>query len=278
MLVVARLTPAMLSHLRIVAGDEHTVLAASSWPALAGVLRARPVEVTVVDPCVDGSADTEAVRAIRAGFPAVAVLVYTNITAESTRAMLSLGELGVRHCVLRGFDDEPTRFRDRLETLRATGIEERILGALRVALVAGDAPPALVGAVELLFRRPTRFRSATDIAVAAEMPRRNVNRWLERLGLAPARTLVLAARVLRGYQYAQNPALSMSNVALRLGYADPRIFAAHVRQMSGRRFAAWRRIVTPDQCVAESLAKLVVGRAPAAPPVLTILRRAAGRG
>ncbi|HTD62504.1 MAG TPA: hypothetical protein VK679_17735, partial [Gemmatimonadaceae bacterium] len=85
------------------------------------------------------------------------------------------------------------------------------------------------------------------------------------------------ARVLRGYQYAQNPALSMSDVALRLGYADPRIFAAHVRQMSGRRFAAWRRIVTPDQCVAESLAKLVVGRAPAAPPVLTILRRAAGR-
>jgi len=48
--------------------------------------------------------------------------------------------------------------------------------------------------------------------------------------------------------------------------------------MSGRRFAEWRRMVTPDQCVAESLAKLVVGRAPAAPPVLTILRRAAGRG
>ncbi|HZS61180.1 MAG TPA: helix-turn-helix domain-containing protein [Gemmatimonadaceae bacterium] len=278
MLVVARLTPAMLSHLRVVAGDEHTVLAASSWTALAGVLRARPVEVTVVDPCVDGAADTEAVRAIRAGFPGVAVLVYTSITAESTRAMLSLGELGVRHCILRGFDDEPTRFRDRLETMRATGLEERILGALRVALVAGDAPPALVGAVEMLFRRPTRFRSATDIAAAAEMPRRNVNRWLERLGIAPARTLVTAARVLRGYQYAQNPALSMSDVALRLGYADPRIFAAHVRAISGRRFAAWRRIVTPDQCVSESLAKLVVGRAPAAPPVLTILRRAAGRG
>lgn len=278
MLLVARLSPAMLSHLRVVAGDAHSVLAASSWPALAGVLRARPVEVTVVDPCVDGPADTEAVRAIRSGFPGVAVLVYTSITAESTRAMLSLGELGVRHCVLRGFDDEPMRFRDRLETLRAFGLEERIVSALRVALVAGDAPAGLIGAIEQLFRRPTRFKSATDIAVAAEMPRRNVNRWLERLGLAPARTLVTAARVLRGYQYAQNPALSMSDVALRLGYADPRIFAAHVRTMSGRRFAAWRRVVSPDECVAEALAKLVVGRMPVAPPVLTVLRRAAGRG
>jgi AraC-like DNA-binding protein len=268
----------MLSHLRIVAGDAHTVLAASSWPALAAVLRARPVDITVVDPCVDGSADTEAVRAIRSGFPSVGVLVYTAISADATRAMLSLGEFGIRHCVLRGFDDEPVRFRDRLDTLRAAGLEERIVCALRVALVAGDTPPTLVGAVEQLFRKPTRFHAAADIAAAADMPRRGVNRWLERLGLAPARTLVIAARVLRGYQYAQNPALSMSDVALQLGYTDPRVFAAHVRQISGRRFAAWRRVVTPDQCVAETLAKLVVGRrVPAAPPVLTLLR-AAGRG
>jgi AraC-like DNA-binding protein len=268
----------MLSHLRIVAGDAHTVLAASSWPALAAVLRARPVDITVVDPCVDGMADTEAVRAIRSGFPSVGVLVYTAISADATRAMLSLGEFGIRHCILRGFDDEPIRFRDRLDTLRAAGLEERIVCALRVALVAGDTPPTLVGAIEQLFRKPTRFHAAADIAAAADMPRRGVNRWLERLGLAPARTLVIAARVLRGYQYAQNPALSMSDVALQLGYTDPRVFAAHVRQISGRRFAAWRRVVTPDQCVAETLAKLVVGRrVPAAPPVLTLLR-AAGRG
>ncbi len=269
----------MLSHLRAVAGDVHTVLAATSWPALAGVLRARPVEITVVDPCVDGPADIEAVRAIRAGFPLVSMLVYTSITAESTRAMLSLGECGVRHCILRGFDDEPTRFRERLETLRASGLEERIVCALRVVFMAGEAPAALAGAVEELFRRPMRFQSAGDVALAAEMPRRGVNRWLERLGLAPARVMVVAARVLRAYQYAQNPALSMADVAQRLGYGDARVFAAHVRLMSGRRFAAWRRVVTPDQCVSECLSTLVVGRrAPAALPVLTLLRHAAGQG
>ena len=33
------------------------------WPALAAVLRARPVDITVVDPCVDGMADMDSVTA-----------------------------------------------------------------------------------------------------------------------------------------------------------------------------------------------------------------------
>jgi AraC-like DNA-binding protein len=279
MLLLARLSPPMLSHLRVVAGGAHTVLAAPSWPSMAAVLRARPVDVAVVDPCIEGAADTETVRALRTGFPGVAVLVYTAISADSTRAMLQLGEFGVRHCILRGFDDEPTRFRDGLEMLRAAGLEDKVLATVRLSLAGVQAPSSLTGAVEQLFRQPRRFRTAEDIAVASGIPRRGVNRWLDRAGVAPARMLVIAARVLRGYQYAQNPALSVADIAERLAYPDPRVFTDHVRLMTGRRVSAWRATVSPEQCVAMLVTKLMVGepRPEAAPPALTLLRRAVGR-
>jgi AraC-like DNA-binding protein len=269
----------MLSHLRVVAGDAHTVLAVPTWGSVRTVLRARPVDIMVVDPCIDGSAHTEPVRSLRADFPSVGVLIYTGISAESTRAMLALGEYGVRHCVLRGFDDEPGRFRERIELLRAVGLEDRVLGTVRVALESGQVPAALISAVEELFHTPRRFRTAEDVAKAAGMPRRGVNRWLERAGLAPARTLVMAARVLRGYQYAQNPALAASDIALRLGYPDPRVFASHVRLLTGRRVSTWRTSVSPDQCVSILVSKLMLApsRASALRPPLTLMRRAAGR-
>jgi AraC-like DNA-binding protein len=278
MLLLARLSPPMLSHLRVVADGAHTVLAAPSWPSMAAVLRARPVDIAVVDPCIEGAADTETVRALRTGFPGVAVLVYTSISPDSTKAMLTLGEFGVRHCILRGFDDEPGRFRDGLEMLRASALEDSILASLRLALAGAQAPSALIGAVEQLFRAPRRFRTAEDIAAASGIPRRGVNRWLDRAGVAPARMLVIAARVLRGYQYAQNPALAVSDIAERLAYPDPRVFTDHVRIMTGRRVSAWRLAVTPDQCVAMLVSKLMVSEPrPAAAPALTLLRRAAGR-
>jgi AraC-like DNA-binding protein len=298
MLLLARLSPPMLSHLRIVAGGTHTVLAAPSWPSMAAVLRARPVDIAVVDPCIEGAADTETVRALRTGFPGVPVLVYTSISPDSTRAMLALGEFGVRHCILRGFDDEPSRFRDGLEMLRAAGLEDKVLATLRLALAGAQTPASVISAIEQLFRTPRRFRTAEDIAAAAGIPRRGVNRWLDRAGVAPARMLVIAARVLRGYQYAQNPALAVTDIAKRLAYPDPRVFADHVRLITGRRVSAWRSAVTPDQCVAMLVTKLMLSEprreprreprpagapngapngSPNGAPTLTLLRRAAGR-
>jgi hypothetical protein len=278
MLLLARLSPPMLSHLRLVADGAHTVLAAPSWPSMAAVLRARPVDIAVVDPCIEGAADTETVRALRTGFPGVAVLVYTAISADSTRAMLTLGEFGVRHCILRGFDDEPGRFRDGLELLRAAGLEDRVLATLRLALAGAQAPGSLISAIEQLFRAPRRFRTAEDIAVAAGIQRRGVNRWLDRAGIAPARILVIAARVLRGYQYAQNPALAFTDIAERLSYPDPRVFKDHVRLMTGRGVSAWRSGITADQCVAMLVTKLMISEPrPVATPTLTLMRHAAGR-
>src|SRR5581483_11098338 len=134
MLIVARLSPFLLTRLRVVAGREHALLVAESWEALRRIVQTSPVEVAVIDPCADGHDDpadvAPSIRVIRGVANVVTVVVYAALTPPATRSMLTLSASGVRHFVLAGVDDEPSRFRERLEEFRAPGMEEEVLAPL----------------------------------------------------------------------------------------------------------------------------------------------------
>ena len=57
--------------------------------------------------------------------------------------MLALSASGIKHFVIGGVDDEPTRFRERLEEFRAPGMEEEVLAPILTALAAVESPPAV---------------------------------------------------------------------------------------------------------------------------------------
>ena len=78
-------------------------------------------------------------------------------------------------------------------------------------------------------------------------------------GVVPLRILVVAARILRAYQYAQIPGLTLSDVAARLRYTDPRTLTRHVRELTGTTLALWSSTVTPAECVAQIRARLGMG-------------------
>jgi AraC-like DNA-binding protein len=262
-LIVARLSPFLITRLRIVAGREHTLLVAESWEALRQLVQTSPVEVAVVDPCADGYDDpadvAPSIRVIRGVANVVTVVVYATLTPGATRAMLTLSASGVRHFVLAGVDDEPGRFRERLEEFRAPGMEEEVLAPLLTALAAARVPTGVADALRALFRTPRRFRTAEDVAVAAGMTRQHLNRCLAEAGLVPARVMVAAARVLRAYHYTRVPGLTTVDIATRLRYADTRTLARHVRELTGATLAAWSVAVTPAECVALITAQLGIG-------------------
>jgi AraC-like DNA-binding protein len=257
--IVAKLNARMLGRLRVVAGGDITVYPVASWSDLGDAVRRYPVEVAVVDPCADGGAPhQDAIRGLRIAAPMVAVLIYTSITGEAMRTMADLMQGGwVRQCILDNFDDEPARFREVLEELCLPGLEEQVLADLLPIMAASDAPQSLSNAVAQLFRTPLDFRDVEDVARAAGLSRRHLDRWFEKLGLASARTMLLAARVLRGYQYAQNPGFSMAEVARRLRYPDWRVFSEHVRTVTGLTPSAWLQKVRPEECVAQLVARLL---------------------
>jgi AraC-like DNA-binding protein len=239
--VVVRLPPLLLSHLRIVLGREHNVITVDRWDDLEDQVRGKPVDLLVADPRAEGTVRLEELRTLIRDFP-------------SLGATVELAKLGVRHVVLRNFDDEPRRFRDLLERQPAYAMSDAVLASLARPLAT--VPAELARAIERLFRVPQQFKDVKDLADAAAMQRRSLDRWLERAGLASARMLVLGARLLRAYFYMQDPGRSLDEVVERLGYGSSRLFARQVRAATGLTPTALRHSVPPDEFVALLTARL----------------------
>jgi AraC-like DNA-binding protein len=246
--VLARLSPPFLSHLRIVAGREYTLTAVDDWASLAAAVRSRPTDVVVADPRDGAGAGVEELGSLLARYPSLPVVVYTMLSPEAMRASVELAKYGVHHVVLRGYDDEPRRFRMLLERLPAYALSEQVLASVAARL--DGAPPSLLRAVERMFRSPHAFHDVHDLAVAAGMTRRSLDRWLDRTGIAPAKMLVIGARLLRAYHYMRDPGYLLEDVATKLGYPTARLFARQMRLATGLMPSIVRERVAPDHFVA----------------------------
>lgn len=252
--VLARLSPPLLGHLRVVVAREHALTPVEDWRALSAAIRIRPADVVVVDPRDGGAMRTEEVESLLGQYPSLPVVVYTTLTPQALKATVELAKRGVQHVVLRGFDDEPGRFRALLERLPAYAMSEQLLATLAGRL--GPAPAPLVRALERLFRSPHGFHDVHDLAVAAGMTRRSLDRWLDRLGVAPAKIVVISARMLRAYHYMRDPGYLLEDVAAKMGYPTSRLFARQMRLATGLMPSVVRERLMPDVFVAKLAERL----------------------
>jgi AraC-like DNA-binding protein len=253
MLIVAYLPPPLLRHLQRVMAPDHDVIAVSSWNVLRDVVRTSGAEVAVVDPSVESTAPVHGVPAlgidvVESIAAIVPVVVYAVLTPRTARFMSHANPSAVRQLVLHGIDDDTDRFRQIIEGLGASDADTVLVRPIIAALSAAAAPLALGAAVHLLFRAPRRFRSAADLATASGLSRRWVNECLAAAGLAPARVLVIAARVWRAYHDLQVPGASVGMVAARLSYPDLKSFRRHARSCTGITPSEWNARLTADQC------------------------------
>lgn len=245
--VVARLSPPLLAHLRVVIGREHTLIPVDGWGELAEIVRTWPVDVAVIDPRANGQGGAAELHALLQRYPSLPVVLYTALTPESLKLTVDLAKSGVQHVVLRGFDDEPRRFRDLLERQPAYALSDSVIDQLSVPLAL--VPTPLGRAIVQLFRAPHTFHGVRDLADASGMTRRSVDRWLDRAGLAPARTVVLGARLARAYFYLLDPGYLLEDVTKKLGYASHRLFARQVREVMGLTPSELRHRIGPEDFV-----------------------------
>lgn len=228
---VVRLPPSLLAHLRFAVGRDHTLIPVGSWDELCDVVRRRAVDAAVVDPRVDGTLRPVELQRVMTRYPTLPIVVYTTLAPDTIRATVELAKRGLQHVVLRGFDDEPRRFRDLLERQPAYAMSEAVLA--RLATPLSELPAPLARAIVRLFESPTSFGEVEDLAAAAGMTRRHVSRWLERVGLASPRTLVIAARMARAYHYMRDPGHLLEDVARKMGYGSQRLFIRQARELLG---------------------------------------------
>ncbi|MEJ7810790.1 MAG: AraC family transcriptional regulator [Gemmatimonadaceae bacterium] len=252
--VLARLPPLLLAHLRVVAGRDHSVTPVDDWGQLGECVRTHRVDIAVLDPRDGDTLRIAEVEALVMRYPSLPIVLYTTLTAAAVQATVELAGFGVRHVVLRGFDDEPRTFRGLLDRVPAYAMSDEVLAALSPKLVA--LPAALVRAIERLFRSPRAFHDVDDLAVAAGMTRRSLDRWLDRAALAPAKLLVVGARMLRAYHYMRDPGYRLEDVAAKLGYSTTRLFARQMRLATGLMPSAVRRNVGPTAFAAQLAERL----------------------
>lgn len=246
--VVSYLPRQLQNHLTIVLGSQHVLTPVTGWEALRAVVHYSVPDLLVVDPVADGSARDEVILDLHRLFPSLPIVIYTTLSAASTRAILSLGRSGIEHVVLSRFDDERARFLDLLERVPGQALSDLMLTALSPEL--GKMPVTMVRAVEGLFRSPARFRNTQDLAAASGTLLRTLYRQLEIAGIRSPRLLVASARLLRVYSLLRDPGRQIKEVSAKAGYHSQYQLTQHMRALTGHTPRTVRAHIAPDEFVA----------------------------
>jgi AraC-like DNA-binding protein len=257
-LIIAHLPLARLRYLREVMSPDHRVQTVDSWGEFLDRVRQDRPHVAVVDPTSEASQQQTAVEAVQVASATVPVVVYTALSPSAARAVQTLRSASACIWLLAGIDDEPARFRLVLEKFQTPGIEDALVVPLLAALGATAARPTIASAVRQLFRAPARFRTAQDLANAAGVTRRWLNECLGAAGLAPARVLVSAARVLGAFVYLRRSRETIARTAAHLGYPDVKSLRRHAQDLTGMPPSAWAIQLSEEVCIAHLATRLGV--------------------
>lgn len=229
--VVAYLSDPLLYSLRAATRGTATVYAAADTRALDALLTLHPAAAAVIDPQAPGLRDATALLPVFDRHAAVQVIAYTTLSPSGMRGYGLLASHGVRHLVLRGVDDAPDRMRELIAAVPGDTLSELLLTMIEPLLDRLSAP--IARSIRELFRAPHAMRDVRDLARAAGIGRRTLDRALERAGVAAGGMLVRAARVVRVYHYLQGSRVHLKSIASKLGYLTPRGLTSEVCLMTG---------------------------------------------
>jgi hypothetical protein len=250
--VAAYLPPGSLARLRAVLSADDALTDVEDWSALSRLLRTQPIDLIVVDPRLGRGETTHddhepsLLLTLLTEFRSVPVVLYSSHTREGLRAVLPLVRSGAYQVIFRGFDDTRERLRALLDQVAASVLGERLLAVVLPRLEAVEAPAEVVQAIARLFRAPQAFRTVHQLAAVTGRRRGMLDRWMHRAGLAPAKVMMLAARVAWTHHYLRAPGSRLKALALRLGYADTVPLGRHVKWMTGFTVTRIRREVSGD--------------------------------
>jgi len=264
-IICCYLSPQSLAHIQHAFPPPHCVRNASTWGALVSDLHHRRCDLAIVDPCAGGDhcarGRLNALTHAMTLAPRIPVIGYVSVTASAIRVVQTLVRSGVSEIVIRGVDDSRDAIALAVHRAVAAGGWDSVASAIEAPLKALPLPVAL--AIELAFTHPEQVRSVADLAVAARMTRRSLDRWLARVGFCPARTVIACARVNAAFRLVAGGSIRVAEAALLVGYASSRSLTRDLSAVSGRPMAEATR-VSKDAFVA-TIGRRLVRRQPGVP-------------
>ena len=257
--VVAYLPHPLLSHLRVVLGQDHHLAPVDGWEELEEEIRNRQADVAVIDPTAPGKLRVPETVLLRQRYPSVQVVVYTFLTPTAMRMVVELAKHGLEHIVLHRFDDDPRRFGELLMQLPGHAMGEMLLERLRGRLE--QMPAKVAGAVVRMIRSPRQYSTVDDLAAGAGITRRQLYRVLEAAGFCSPRLLVQSARAVRAFAYLRDPGRMLEDVSAKMGYSEPRVLNRLMQELVGVKTLEARGALRAEEFVERVAARIFAATA-----------------
>lgn len=245
--VAALLPPRLLTQVRHALAGEREVLAAESWHELERLIKKTPLRAVIIDPETNGAVDSASVVRLLTRYPSLPIIAYVTLGPATFSGIAHLSRLGLEHVILHRFDDSAERFKRTVDSVGSDPLVWKVVDALRPALARLPLPLAM--SVQQMFDEPQRFMTALDLSSASGMPTVRMYQSFAHAELTSPKNLLIAARALRAFSYLRDPGYSVSDVAQKLGYVQPRILGNHALKVFGLKPARARRRISEAEAV-----------------------------
>ena len=203
-----------------------------TWPEAVDTIRAKPVDMAVVDPLLGGgSPSSNGIERLRQFFPSLPLLVYTELAPATAGVLLELGRAGIRRVIVHRFEDAPGSLRRVLLAELEHSASQQVIQGLSETL--RDLPMELRHALEAMLHAPGDGPSVTALAERAQLTRRTCERCFTKLGLPSPRTVMVLTRLLYAHRLLLDPGYTVEDVALKLGYSKTKTLQMQLRAVFG---------------------------------------------
>jgi len=224
-LQAAQVRAAMETHAEICAAD--------SWESLETMVRREPLSVVVFNPAADGTMDVARACGLIRKYGSIPFVAYVPLDPCFARAIAHMANAGLEDLFVYRSNDGLTRIRETLASVSTIDELSLLFQTLGPALRC--VPSSLERVLIDDLRQPHKYASAEDIAVGAGLTVSGLYRSFRHAGFSSPKSFVVGARVFRGCLYLKDIGFSIRDVAVKLGYSHPRIFAHQIEQVLGQR-------------------------------------------
>jgi hypothetical protein len=252
---IVTLLPA--SHHQVVVellGAKQQVHRAESVRGLVWRVRRDEIDVVLLDPALAAEACADGCDEL-ARLLDVPILICIPMDPRAVRASLPFVRAGAVDYLFYGADETEDALTVALHRATSARLESRLLEALSPRF--GHLPSRLRAGMRTLFDTRCALPSLDDIASAAQMTRRSMDRWLMRIGLAPGRRLLNAARLLRSYHALVRSTLGARAIARHVGVRTVDAWTRQITDVSGLSPAAIRDNPAVERLVQRILPRLI---------------------
>lgn len=248
-LLLAAVPSERLFRLRGLDPDRFQWVSGASWPEAVEAIRAKPVDMAVVDPLLGGGEPrSHGIERLRLFFPSLPLLVYTDLTPANAAILLQLGRAGIRRVIIHRFEDAPSALRAAILSELEQSASQQVMQALGPIL--RGLPMELRSALELMLHAPGDGPTVTALAERAQLTRRTCERWFTKVGLPSPRVVMVLTRLLYAHRLLLDPGYTVEDVALKLGYSKTKTLQMHLRAVFGLTAGELRVSVGPDEALA----------------------------